>query len=36
MCPVLPEELLRFCVEMACYFFTAVAALVGFVLTGRT
>jgi hypothetical protein len=35
MSPVLPEDVLRSCVEMACYFFTAVAALVGFVLTGR-
>ena len=31
----IPEEVLASCIELACYFITAVAAMVSFMFTGR-
>jgi hypothetical protein len=35
MGPAISSEIMTSAVELACYFFTAVAAVVGFLLTGR-
>ncbi len=31
----IPEDMLGSCIELACYFLTAVAAAIGFMITGR-
>jgi hypothetical protein len=35
MYPLVPEEMLDACIQMACYFVTMVGAMVGWLMTGR-